>query len=117
MKESVLREIAALSFSSAADGIAARKYALESLGKKDLKKFMLYLKKEMRQRNVAVRTAGDADEYTKNIIAGVFEGRELSYETKPGLGAGLEIEHGDNIAKVNIQNILERAISGIKENL
>jgi len=117
MKESVLREIANLSFSSAADGEAARKYALESLGKKDLKKFMLYLKKELRQRNVAVRTAGSTDEHTKNIIAGVFEGNKLSYEIKPELGAGLEIEHGDNIAKVNIQNILERAISGIIENL
>jgi hypothetical protein len=117
MKDSVLRELASMAFSSGDEGEAARGYALEQLPKRYLKKYKLYLNKEIRTRRMTVKAAGVTDEKTKEIIQGIFPGSDVRYEVDSRIGAGLELEHGDNVAKINIQNIIERAINGIKENL
>jgi hypothetical protein len=104
-------------FSGTAEGEAAQRYAIEKLPRRFLKKYQLYLKNEIKNRRVIVRSAGAADDDTKKTFAGVFAGKEIIYSSDPNLGAGLEVEHGDNIAKINVQNIIERAISGLKESL
>ena len=117
MKDNALRELAAMAFLGTAEGEAAQRYALEKLPRRFLKQYQLYLKNEIKNRRVMVRSAGLADDNTKKTFAGVFAGKEIIYSTDPKLGAGIEVEHADNIAKINIQNIIERAINGIKENL
>ncbi len=117
MKDSVLRELASMAFLAGPEGEAAQKYALETLPKRDLKKYMLYLKNETSKRRVSVSTAGVSDEGTRKTIGEVFKGRDIRYETDPSLGAGMVLEHGDNIVRLSVKNIIERAINGIKENL
>ena len=117
MKESVLRELAAMAFLVGPEGEAAQRYALDTLPKRYLKKYMLYLKNEMRKRRITVRTASAAHESSKKTIDDIFPGGDIRYETEPGLGAGMVLEHGDNIVRLSVKNIIERAINGIKENL
>jgi hypothetical protein len=117
MKDSILRELASMAFSGGAEGEAAGKCALELLSKNDLKRYALFLRNEMKARRVTVRTADVSDESIKKTIDETFKGREVYYELDPKLGAGIELEHGDNIEKINIKNIIERAIHSIKENL
>jgi hypothetical protein len=117
MKNSVLRELASMAFLAGTEGEDAQRYAQELLPKRYLKKYMLYLKNEISNRRVSVRTAGISDESTKKSIGEMFRGGNIHYETDPGLGAGIVLEHGDNIVRINVKNIIERAINGIKENL
>jgi hypothetical protein len=117
MKDSALRELASMAFLGTAEGDAAQRYALEKLPRRFMKKYQLYLKNEIKNRRVMVKLAGAADDNTKKTFAGVFAGKEIIYSTDPELGAGIEVEHGDNIAKINVQNIIDRAINGIKESL
>ena len=117
MKDNALRELASMAFLGTAEGDAAQRYASEKLPRRFLKKYQLYLKNEIKNRRVLVRSAGTVDDNTKKTFAGVFSGKEIIYSADPKLGAGIEVEHGDNIAKVNVQNIIERAINGLKESL
>ena len=117
MKENALRELASMAFLSTAEGEAAQRYAIEKLPRRFLKKYQLYLKNEIKNRRVMVRSAGAADDITKKTFAEVFTGKEIIYLADTKLGAGIEVEHGDNLAKINVQNIIERAIIGLKESL
>lgn len=117
MKDSALRELAAMAFTGGPEGEAAGRYAVERLPKRYLKKYLLYLKREMSKRKVTVWSAGEADEATRKTFAEVFEGSEIVFNTEPNLGAGLTVEHGDNLARINVRNIIARAINGIKESL
>jgi hypothetical protein len=117
MKDNALRELAAMAFLGTEEGDAAQRYALEKLPRRFMKKYQLYLKNEIKNRRVTVKLAGAADESTKNTFAGVFAGKEIIYSADPKLGAGIEVEHGDNVAKINIQNIIDRAINRLKESL
>jgi len=117
MKDAVLRELAAITLSGGERAPAAEQLALEKLSKRDLKRYLLFLRNEITKRFVTVRSAVEPGDEMKKAIGGVFEGKEILYETRPELGAGLELEHGDNIERINVKNIIERAIRGIKDNL
>ena len=116
MKDAVLRELAAIAFSGGERAEAAGELVGE-LSKRDLKKFAFYLKAEIKSKRVTVRAAAAPDEDIKKTISGVFEGGDIRYEIEQELGAGLELEHGDNIERINVKNIIERAIQELRENL
>ena len=117
MKDIVIRELAAMGFLEGPEGGAAQAYALERLPRRELKKYIAYLKKEMSKRRVTVRTPDAPDDDLKKTINDIFPGGVIRYETVPGLGAGMELEHDDNIARMSVKSIIDRAILGIKESL
>ena len=117
MKESALRKLAAMAFDEAPQGEAACNYALGKLPKRYLKKYLLFLKNEIKKRKVTIWSAGMSGESERKAFAEVFTGKDVTYKIDTALGAGITVEHGDNVAQINVQNIIKRAIYGIKENL
>jgi F0F1-type ATP synthase delta subunit len=118
MNDRVLKQLAGLSITS--DGQideGVRRYALTRLSRADLKRYVLYLRNVLRDRTAVVRTPQVPDAETKKRMAALFPGKYLQFAIDRSLGAGFQIEYGDNVVKANVKNMIEKTIRQLKEKL
>ena len=118
MKNTVIKELARICMDEPEHTAELARYLLSKLKKKaELKTFIFYLKKEIAERNVLVTLAGHPEKSTENAIKELFKEKQVAFGTDKSLGAGLTIEHGDNVISMNIKNMIERAIGTLKGTL
>lgn len=117
MDKLVLKKLASLTFEKGKVNEHVQKYVLERLSRNDLKRYVFYLREEMRRTRVQVRLPGAPDAELKKAVEGIFAGKEIEYQTEPSIGAGFQIEYEDNILNLNMRTIIEKTIHGLKESL
>ena len=95
----------------------AAKFVTSKLSVRELKSYLFYLKQALRNSRVNVAYAGKLDDASKKKIDARFSGKQITYIPAAGLGGGIDIEFEDNVMKMNIKNMIERAVERIKGNL
>lgn len=119
MNNSDLKKLARLTVSDGQTADELEKYVLEKLTRADLRTYLFYLKQEIKNRKVFVRTPGKPDKGTIEIINKLFEGKavEMNYEQMQPLGAGIQIEYKDNLVELSLRKLISRSLENIRESL
>jgi len=111
MNDRILKQLAELSLT--ADGAIdenAREYVLTRLSRADIRRYVVFLKSVLKERRVWVRSASPADKAVKERMASLFPGKELRFVADPALGAGMQVEYGDNVINISVKNMIENTI-------
>lgn len=90
---------------------------IDKLSPNDLRLFLAQLKSAIARRRVYVRTAGEPGKELKDMLSRKYADREIIFESSDKLGAGIEIQDNDNVIKMNIQNMLDKAFEQLRENM
>ena len=119
MNNSDLKKLAKLTVSDGETTAEVEKYVLEKLTRTELKAYLFYLKQEIKNRKVFVRTAGKPDKETIDKLKKLFEGRsvDMNFEQLQSLGAGIQIEYKDNLVELSLRNLISRSLENIRESL
>jgi hypothetical protein len=114
------RDLKQLAETTVADGKVnpeAAKFVTTKLSAKELKSYLFYLKQALRNSRVKISYAGELDAASRKKLDARFAGKQITYIPAAGLGGGIEIEFEDNLMKMNIKNMIEKAVERIKGNL
>ena len=119
MNNSDLKQLAKLTVSGGQTSADLEKYVLEKLTRAELKAYLFYLKLEIKNRKVFVRTPGKPDKEAVDKIKKLFAGEdiEVNFEQKQSLGAGIQIEYKDNLVELSLRNLISRSLENLRENV
>jgi len=116
MNDRVLKQLAGMSISDGQVNESVSAYVLTKLAKSDMKRYLMYLRNVIRDGRVLVSTPVVPDAGDKERLAALFAGKDIRFAADPALGAGLQIEYGDNVLNMNIRTMIEQTI-GQKQKL
>lgn len=94
-----------------------RKFVMSRLSRTCLRDYLYFFKMELQNRQVNVKLSDLPDEDGRKKFSEIFKDKELKFETDRTLGAGVHIEYGDNVLKLNVQSLIKRTINSLKESL
>ena len=119
MNNSDIKKLAKLTLSDGETSAVLEKYVLEKLTRAELKTYLFFLKQEIKNRKVFVRTPGKPDKDILDKISKMFEGKmvDMHFEQMPSLGAGIQIELQDNLVELSLRNLISRSLENIRESL
>lgn len=93
-------------------------WIFNNLQKSELKLFINYLSRALKESMVVVRYAGDASSDIKNRIQKMFPDKKLVYiRDDKEIGAGIRFEFGDYILDYTVTNMIIKIMKSIRENL
>ena len=93
-------------------------WILNNLQKRELKLFINYLSRALKESIVVVKYAGDATSVIKNKIQKMFPAKKLVYvRDDEQIGAGIKIEFGDYILDYTVTNMIIKIMKSIRESL
>lgn len=87
------------------------------LQKRDLKKLLFYLKKQIDEKKVYVLSAEELDSNTVKELRKIFTGKEIVEETDKTAIGGLKIRQKDIILDMTIKNTIEQTIKKLENSL
>ena len=90
------------------DDVAA--LLLQSMSRSQLKSFAAALRRELGRRMVSVTVAGDGGA-ARSAVARQYPGRPLVVADDPALGAGLQVQAGDDIVDASVRGIIRKIIA------
>ena len=117
MKTKAIKKLAEMSIS---DGSINQEVLLDiatRLKKSELRVFLFYLKMLINRNTVNIKLPDGPDYETEKTFSRIFGGMNIKYVKDTGIGAGLQVECGDNLISLNIRNLIARAIVRMKENI
>ncbi len=119
MNKAGLRKLAELTVSDKETSERLEQYVLKRLTRSDLKTFLFYLKQELANRKVYIRTAGTPDDAAVKALRALFAGKDvdINFETVAALGAGLQIEYKDTLLELSLRKLIDQKFSQIKESI
>ena len=119
MNNSELRKLAKLTVSDGETGAKLEEFVLKKLKRADLRAYLFYLKQEIKNRKVFVRTPGKPDKETLEKIKKLFEGRivDMNFEQMQSLGAGIQIEYKDNLVELSLRKLISQSLENIRESV
>lgn len=89
-----------------------------NLSKSELKLFVSYLERALKDSTVTVRYAGNPSQATKDKIQKMFPDKSLVYiRDDKEIGAGIRFEFGDYILDYTVTNMIVKIMKDIRENL
>lgn len=89
-----------------------------NLQKSELKLFVNYLSRALKETTVVVRYAGDPSSVTKEKIQKMFPDKKLVYvRDDKEIGAGVRFEFGDYILDYTVTNMILKIMKSIRESL
>ncbi|MFH1368897.1 MAG: hypothetical protein ABII64_07215 [Elusimicrobiota bacterium] len=112
-----LKELAELTVSEGKVSKRTADFILKKFSISELKEFLCLLRRETAKNRVFVRTAGELDSKSREMISRKYRGKEIIFEMSDKLGAGMEIQADDEITRMNIKNMLEKTFQQLRENL
>jgi F0F1-type ATP synthase delta subunit len=83
---------------------------LERLSKKDLKRLLFYLKKELAKKQVYVSSVDKLDSEILQTLQSIFKEKEIVSISDPDLFAGIRIQDNDMIYDFSIKDKIKRTI-------
>ena len=93
-------------------------WIFNNLQKSELKLFINYLSRALKESTVVVRYAGDATSIIKNKIQKMFPDKNLVYvRDDKEIGAGIRFEFGDYILDYTVTNMIVKIMKDIRESL
>ena len=119
MNKGILKKLAELTVSEEEIGNKMQSFIFERLSKTDIKTYLSYLRNELNDKKVFVRSPEKMKEPFKKQIDNLYKDKkiDINYEQSKSLGAGLQIEHADNVWELNVEKIMTNTYKRIKENL
>ena len=90
----------------------------KNLSKSELKLFVNYLERALKETTVTVRYAGNPSQATKDKIQKMFPDKNLIYvRDDKEIGAGIRFEFGDYILDYTVTNMIVKIMKDIRESL
>jgi hypothetical protein len=83
---------------------------LEEMSRSQLKSFAAALRRELGRRTVTVTIAGDAGA-ARSAVSRQYPGRPVAVADDPALGAGLQVQAGDDIVDASVRGIIRKIIA------
>jgi F0F1-type ATP synthase delta subunit len=119
MNKANLRMLAQAAISDEAISEKVMEYTLKKMSRQDMRNFLFYLKREVLNRKVFVRTANTPDKETVKRIEEMFKDKnvEMNFSVKDSIGAGIEIEYRDHLVELSLKGLIERTFDQIKGSL
>lgn len=117
MNKFIIKKLSSMTIEAGNINEDIKNFVFSKFSRADLKKYLLYLKEEIKTKQVNVKYAGDIDISTRQSLSELFTGKEIIYEPADSFGAGLQIAYDDNIVSLNLKNMIERTIKKLKEEL
>jgi hypothetical protein len=117
MDRSTIKKMAEMTVQNGEVNEAVRRHVLGRFTAPDIKQYLFYLEKAVRQQQVRVRLPDAPDKELKQQLQSLFRGKELRFEPSPALGAGIQIEHGDDVVTITVRNMIERTVGKLKRNI
>lgn len=117
MKTKAIKKLAEMSL---IEGSINQKVMLDiatRLKKSELRVFLFYLKMFINSNTVTIKLPDGPDYETEKTFSRIFGNMNIKYDRDTGIGAGLQVEYGDNLISLNIRNLIARAIVRMKENI
>ncbi|MDR2772014.1 MAG: hypothetical protein LBB93_00930 [Elusimicrobiota bacterium] len=118
MKKIQIKELA--QSIAANDGIDDNglKWISEKFSRNELKMFLRFLSKEIKDNKVTAFFGGDINEEGKNKVLSLFPNKKVVFKRDDNLvGAGIRIEYGDFVLDYSISGIVKRILSRIRETI
>ncbi len=114
-----LKKLAMLTVSDKETGEKVEQYVLKKLTRPELRTYLFYLRQEIANRKVYIRTASAPDNDVKQSLKNLFAGKDvdINFETVESLGAGLQIEYKDSLLELSLRKLINQSYSQIKESL
>ena len=93
-------------------------WIFNNLQKSELKLFINYLSRALKESTVVVKYAGEATSVVKTKIQKMFPTKKLVYvRDDEQIGAGIKIEFGDYILDYTVTNMIIKIMKSIRESL
>jgi hypothetical protein len=109
-----------LAVKTAADGdvpSGVQEFVLSRMTRRELKQFLFHLKNEVRRQRVVVRAPSHPGDAVLKQLAALFPARTMHFEADASVGAGLQVEYGDNLVNYNIKSIIVQALKACRDTL
>lgn len=90
------------------------KFVMQNLNKTDLREYLFYLKQEIKNQIVFVRTPQDLLAAEKKQIEKLYVSKRILFENDKSLGAGITILNNDNIIDASLKGYIDQAIQELK---
>ncbi|MBN1822779.1 MAG: hypothetical protein JW803_00510 [Endomicrobiales bacterium] len=117
MNKASLKILAGLTARSREVGREVRSHVLKKLSRQDLKKFLYFLREELRYNKVTVKLAQAPKKDIEAMFLSHFPSKDVDFAKEASIGAGYEITDGDDVIRMSVRSIIERTIGRIKQDL
>lgn len=108
------RKLAEFSIQNGKIQIEVIEYALNKLSKKELKRFLFYLRQNIKKISVYIKSADLLSNENKDKLQAIYEGKVLEFEVNKKLLGGLYVQNNDDIYDGTINGIIKRTIQKLK---
>lgn len=92
-------------------------FVLSNLSKADLKTYLFYLRKAIKQHTVYITSPNALGESDQKTLSEKFPGKMVQFSSDAALGAGLKIQNGDNVLDTSIHGVLKNVFNQLKSNI
>ncbi len=114
MTEARIKKLAKLTLLNGKINKEVADFALSSLSRKPLFKYLGYLKKQAFENSVRIVSSEKLSTVWKNKIEEKFSGKNIFYETDSLLGDGIMAIMGDTVLDLTLKNYLDNITENIK---
>lgn len=90
-------------------------FTMQNLNKTDLREYLFYLKQEIKNQIVFVRSSQDLLSAEKKQIEKLYGNKKILFENDKSLGAGITILNNDNIIDASLKGFIDQAIQKLKD--
>jgi vacuolar-type H+-ATPase subunit E/Vma4 len=118
MKKVQIRQLAQSIIACGGIGDDGLKWVFDNFKRNDLKSFLYFLSKGIKDNTVTAYFAGDISASAKSKIVSLFPNKEITYKRDDeSVGAGIRLEYGDFVADYSVCAIVKRILSRIRESI
>jgi F0F1-type ATP synthase delta subunit len=94
------------------------KWIFKNFNRNELKSFLYFLSKGIKDKTVTAFFAGDIKDQDKNKITSLFPDKRIIFKRDDeSVGAGVRIEYGDFVLDYSVSGIVKRILCRIRESI
>lgn len=118
MKKQQIKQLALSIMETGEISPSVSEWINKNLSRGELKLFVGYLERALKEATVTVKYAGNPSQTTKEKIQKMFPDKKLVYvRADEEIGAGIKFEFGDYILDYTVTNMIVKIMKDLRESL